>query len=268
MRVIFNTNIQSENSITDTPFGIIKRKNTPDHIEDWQELGWKEEPSPIYPMLHFVGIEDKSASAVMLAKGIKEYEILDNSKISLTLFRSVGFLGKPDLIRRPGIASGNEFKYIETPDSQLIQKLKFKFAINLSRNIQTDKINQLWKQYAISIPNYQIQEINRFTTTLKYFVMNPLKNQLPVVEKIIDCDDLNGIVVTSILPVDNKSYSIRFLNYNDCIDNGGKVKVKNGITYQWTNMNNKEISEIEILNKEINLGSFKKGEIKTLKINL
>ena len=128
MRIVLKTDVFSTESISDTAFGVIKRDNVPEHINDWRELGWKEEPSPIYPMLHFAGIEDENSSATLLAKGIKEYEILDNSKIALTLFRGVGFLGKPDLIRRPGIASGNEFRYIETPDSQLRGKMKFKFA--------------------------------------------------------------------------------------------------------------------------------------------
>ncbi|MGL5254814.1 MAG: hypothetical protein ACRC9L_07480 [Brevinema sp.] len=37
---------------------------------------------------------------------------LNDSQIALTLFRSVGYLGKPELSRRPGIASGKEFKYV------------------------------------------------------------------------------------------------------------------------------------------------------------
>lgn len=268
MRVIFKSDVISEKSLTDTPFGIIRRDNKPAHIDDWKELGWREEPSPIYPMLHFVGVEDEKSSAVMLSKGIKEYEILDNSKIALTLFRGVGFLGKPDLIRRPGVASGNEFRYIETPDSQLIQKMKFKFAIVLDNDINAAKINKLWKSYSVSVPNYQIQEINRFTNTLKYFVMHPLKEKLNKVESLVDTDGLNDIVVTSIMPIDKKSYSIRLLNYNDSIEDAGKITIKNGVSYQWINMNNRELSEKIAIDGPIDIGRFNNGEIKTLKINI
>lgn len=268
MRVVLNTDVNTDVSLADTAFGVIKRDNTPKHLDDWRELGWREEPSPIYPMLHFVAIEEENSSAVILAKGIKEYEILDNSKIAITLFRSVGFLGKPDLIRRPGIASGNEFKYVETPDSQLKGKLKFKFAIRLGEKIEADYINTLWKKYAISIPNYQIQEINRFTNTLKYFVMHPLRNNVNAIKNIIDLDGLNKIVVTSIIPIDKNSYSVRFLNYNDENSNPGFIKINNGKSYQWINMNNKAISEEKLINGPIKLEAFKKGEVKTIKIDI
>lgn len=268
MRAVLRTDINSKESISDTSFGTIRRDNVPVHINDWRELGWKEEPSPIYPMLHFVGIEEENKSIFMLAKGIKEYEILENSNIALTLFRGVGFLGKPDLIRRPGIASGNEFRYIETPDSQLKEKLKFKFAITINNDINITKINKIWKNYSITIPNYQIQEINRFTNTLKYFVMHPLKDKLEEVKDIVDCNDLNDIVVTSIIPVDKNSFTVRFVNYTDKVIDGGNIKVSKGKSYEWVNMNNKEISNKENIDSSINIGKFKSGEIKTLKINI
>ena len=268
MRAVLRTDINSKESISDTSFGTIRRDNVPAHINDWRELGWKEEPSPIYPMLHFVGIEEENKSVFMLAKGIKEYEVLENSNIALTLFRGVGFLGKPDLIRRPGIASGNEFRYIETPDSQLKEKLKFKFAITINNEVNITKINKIWKNYSITIPNYQIQEINRFTNTLKYFVMHPLKDKLEEVKDIVDCNDLNDIVVTSIIPVDKNSFTVRFVNYTDKVIDGGNIKVSKGKSYEWVNMNNKEISNKENIDSSINIGKFKSGEIKTLKINI
>ena len=268
MRIVLKTDVFSTESISDTAFGVIKRDNVPEHINDWRELGWKEEPSPIYPMLHFAGIEDENSSATLLAKGIKEYEILDNSKIALTLFRGVGFLGKPDLIRRPGIASGNEFRYIETPDSQLREKMKFKFAIYLSNKMDATVVNKLWKNYSITIPGYQIQEINRFTNTLKYFVMHPLKDSVEAIKNVVDCSELKDIVVTSITPVDKNSFTIRFVNYNDKLVDGGKLKTNKGTSYEWVNMNNRAIVSEEKINGHINLGKFKNGEIKTLKINI
>ena len=257
MRAVLKTDITSKESISDTSFGTIRRDNVPAHINDWRELGWKEEPSPIYPMLHFVGIEEENKSVFMLAKGIKEYEVLENSNIALTLFRGVGFLGKPDLIR-----------YIETPDSQLKEKLKFKFAITINNEVNITKINKIWKNYSITIPNYQIQEINRFTNTLKYFVMHPLKDKLEEVKDIVDCNDLNDIVVTSIIPVDKNSFTVRFVNYTDKVIDGGNIKVSKGKSYEWVNMNNKEISNKENIDSSINIGKFKSGEIKTLKINI
>ncbi len=270
MRVIIKTGVISEKSITDTPMGIIKRDNTPKHIDDWRELNWKEEPSPIYPMLHFVSLNDTKSSATIMTKGIKEYEILDNSNIALTLFRGVGYLGKPDLIRRPGVASGNEFKYIETPKSQLKGKLKFKFAINFDKELDITKIKNIFENYSISNPYYQIQEINRFTNTLKYFVSHPLKDDISIIDSLINSDELKGINITSINAIDEKSFIIRFLNSSDKeINDSGRIKVKNVKSYQLVNLNNRELTEaIKVDKEEILMPSFKKGEIKTIKINL
>ncbi|MGL4570655.1 MAG: glycoside hydrolase family 38 C-terminal domain-containing protein [Clostridium sp.] len=268
MRVVINSNVITNNSIADTPFGIIKRDNVPRHIDNWRELKWKEEPSPIYPMLHFVNLNDNKRSLTVMSKGIKEYEILDDSKVALTLFRGVGYLGKPDLIRRPGVASGNEFKYIETPKSQLKGKLKFKFAINLDNTFDSAKVNDMFTKYAVTVPYYQIQELNRFTTTLKYFVSHPLEKEIELFENLINCDHLEGICVTSINASDDKSYTIRLLNYCDERDNTGYIEVKNGKTYEWVNLNNRPLTEEVNVDCKIIMPSFKKGEIKTIKINL
>ncbi|MGC6738933.1 hypothetical protein ACP0FZ_30895, partial [Escherichia coli] len=88
----------------------------------------------------------------VFSKGIKEYQFVgDNFQtMALTLFRSVGYLGRPDLIRRPGVASGNEFKYIPTPDSQLHTKMTFKFALQLDNAYQPAQLAKDYLDYAIS----------------------------------------------------------------------------------------------------------------------
>ena len=52
MRIVLKTDVFNRKHY-DTAFGVIRRDNVPEHINDWRELGWKEEPSPIYPMLTF-----------------------------------------------------------------------------------------------------------------------------------------------------------------------------------------------------------------------
>lgn len=265
MRAIINTGVNSETSIADTPFGIIERKNKPSHIEDWRDLKWKEEPSPIYPMLNFTNINDEKSSVTVFAKGIKEFEIIENRKIAITLFRGVGYLGKPDLIRRPGVASGNEFKYIETPKSQLKEKLKFKFAVNINEEFRPSEIKEKYDSYAVCTPYYQIQEINRFTNTLKYFVSHPLRTTIKPIEKLIDCSLLNKISISAIVPINEKEYVIRLVNLGEAVADGGKISVKKAKEYCFVNLNNEAIKEIEKNKSTIDVGSFKKGEIKTIK---
>ena len=58
----------------------------------------------------------------MIPQGVREYEVLDDSKIRLTLFRTYGFMGKENLIYRPGRASGE--RIIETPAAQLLKEME------------------------------------------------------------------------------------------------------------------------------------------------
>jgi alpha-mannosidase len=48
--------------------------------------------------------------------------------IYLTLFRSVGDLGKRDLVYRPGRASGIDEYVVKTPDAQLLTHLSFRIG--------------------------------------------------------------------------------------------------------------------------------------------
>src|SRR5699024_6295045 len=100
--------------------------------------GWKEEPTGIYPFLDFVNLHDADKSVTVFSRGVKEYEIVGakQKRTALTLFRAVGYLGKPDLLRRPGVASGNQFRYIETPDSQLQKSMTFSFSIAIEEQFQ------------------------------------------------------------------------------------------------------------------------------------
>ena len=268
MRIVFSSGITSETSLSDTPFGTIVRENTSEHIENWREIGWREEPTPINPMIRFASLKDHCNQVVVFSKGIKEFEILNNSQIALTLFRGVGFLGKPDLINRPGIASGNEFKYIETPKSQLHKTLKFKFSILLENVMDNSYISEVWQKYAVGVPNYQVQEINKFTNTLKYFVMHPLKNTVETLNNLVNCDNIHNIEVKGILPVNQKEYTIRFLNCGEEANENGFISVANCKNYTWVNLKNDNVSETYKGEDKIFLGKFKQGEIRTLKIEI
>lgn len=220
LRVVCRSNINAQTSLADTPFGTIERKNEPTHKKDWKQTGYREEPSPIYPMLHHVSIYDRSACLTMYSLGIKEYEVLDNNKLALTLYRSVGYLGKPDLERRPGIASGNEFRYVETVDSQLLKKMEFHFAISFCDNVDAMHIQKTYINYASDVLYYQIQEHNRFINTQKYFVTHPYRTPLKKVEQFMNLDHLHHACLSTLLPLDNNEFILRIYNTSlESLDN-------------------------------------------------
>ena len=63
----------------------------------------------------------------MFTRGVKEYQFTGEgcSDISLTIFRSAGYVGLPDLNRRPGRPSGLSNKLFESPDHQMLGDNEF-----------------------------------------------------------------------------------------------------------------------------------------------
>lgn len=267
MRVLINTPNQNAFSYTDTPFGTIERPVEDPHINDWQAQGWREQPTAIFPMLTYVNSHGPGSSWTVISKGMKEYQLIGDKfqTIALTLFRSVGYLGRPDLLRRPGVASGNEFKAIPTPDSQLQEKMHFKFALQLDHDFKPAQLAKDYLDYAISNPYYQIQEMNRFTTTLKYFVSNPLPHKVTVPESItLDSDTL--VLSALVKSTDEPGFDIRVYN-PDCHQevNGGNIKGVCGLRYTFVDLRGHAVS-VTRENDTIPLGTFKPGEIKTIHI--
>src|SRR5699024_5424530 len=54
------------------------------------------------------------------------------------------------------------------------ETLHFKFAISINDKFNPARNMKEFQEYAISNPYYQVQNLNQFTNTLKYFVMHPL----------------------------------------------------------------------------------------------
>ena len=125
LRVLFQTGIDSEHSYAETQFGTIMRMNDRD-ASGWKRKGWKEKPLPIYSQHRFVEINDGERGFIVLNRGLPEYEIYNHSIIALTLVRSVGAMGKRDLLIRPGRYSGIS---VPTPDAQCAGKQTLEYAI-------------------------------------------------------------------------------------------------------------------------------------------
>lgn len=137
LRVLFNSNIASKFSIADQQFGIIKRPTVLDKdIKLWEKNKeqWEEMPITIEPMQSFVTLEDGKRGMALITDCVREYQIVGGNydTIALTLFRSFGYMGKEDLLYRPGRASGE--KIIKTPDAQLLGKIKFDFGVYVYNN--------------------------------------------------------------------------------------------------------------------------------------
>ncbi|MGT2828329.1 alpha-mannosidase [Streptococcus hillyeri] len=85
LRVIIETGLQAETHLADSIFEVVERPNTP-------SVNWE---NPHHPQRHrtFISLDNNTIGMTVSSIGLHEYEILDKSKIALTLLRSVGELG-------------------------------------------------------------------------------------------------------------------------------------------------------------------------------
>lgn len=155
LRVIFNPKIKTESAIADLPFGFIERKRNTSLLGNWK--GYTEMPVDIEPMQNSVSLRESRKFFSFFGKGLKEYQVLED-KLAISLFKSVGFLGKDDLYYRPGRASG---RVMPAPDGQLLKDLTFEFAISLGKTFDEITVNKLTEKYLNDSPLYQKQELEK-----------------------------------------------------------------------------------------------------------
>lgn len=128
IRALFDTGVQAKNHIADQQFGTIQRDNYLEQVEYWEEENWEEKYYPIYPQQKFVSVSDGQKGISILNKGLPQYEVLHGVEptIALTLLAGTDYMGKQDLVDRPGRRSG---LHVETPDSLLLGKHEMEYSI-------------------------------------------------------------------------------------------------------------------------------------------
>lgn len=161
VRVLIPNNLGTAFSISDNQFGTIKRAVVDDAMKVWQEEQWSERPDSIYPFLSFVCQENEEGLAV-ITNSIREFEMIgnDHNTIAITIFRSVGVLGKENLYRRPGRPSGIK---METPDSQMLTTNTYDFALTSD----CEHIAQRAKEYLTPLITYNKMPYNAMKLNLE-----------------------------------------------------------------------------------------------------
>lgn len=149
--VVFDADLVSKVNIADEQFGAIERENV--HEKEMalynaalersktvkeevnndlplnfqqSDTTWQEPPISIEPTQSFVSLSNSERGIALIPQGVREYEVIDDYAIRLTLFRTYSFMGKENLIYRPGRASGE--RIIETRDAELQKPLDFSFG--------------------------------------------------------------------------------------------------------------------------------------------
>ncbi|MDU5109796.1 MAG: glycoside hydrolase family 38 C-terminal domain-containing protein [Clostridium sp.] len=264
VRLVVDTKLQSKSSYAGTQFGVVERETEVEELKIWKKENWSEEPSPTNPLLNYVALKDENKSVVVYTRSSKEYEIIgeDKSDIAITLFRSVGHFGLPDLNRRPGRASGLLNKIIEAPQSQMIGDNSFHLGISFGNKYNRTNIAKDYVNFAVDPVYYQSQLLERVVYPISYFGTNPLDIDVSEKSNLIDLVDSNAIFSTFKKSSKGDSYILRIYNNEDYEIDGGKLE----INFEYDDIKFTNIMENEDIPGSIEIGKLKPGEIRNIKI--
>ncbi|MFT8407464.1 alpha-mannosidase [Liquorilactobacillus nagelii] len=167
LRLKINTKIATETSIAELHGGFINHKN--EIIEkNWPEK-FVEKPVNIFNFDQLVGMKNEKNGVFLFAKGMKEYEKVADSLI-VTLMATTGQLGKPNLLWRPGRASGDTTSIghlmTPTPLAQENGLNEFEFGILSEKVSDPNNLAKKADRWFSPSISYQKQNLNLFVNRL------------------------------------------------------------------------------------------------------
>ena len=270
--VVFDSQIVSAFNYADQQFGLIKRPNYYEkemklymesmnnrsekktgiqELANWanDQSTWQEPPISIEPTQSYVSLTDGKTGIAVIPQGVREYEVLDDSKIRLTLFRTYGFMGKENLIYRPGRASGE--RIIETPAAQLLKEMEFNFGFtSYAGDINDSDIDTLAKQYNTNLEVYTYAE---FLNGRLIFSQREIEGQNAKIHSLFETE--GNLVVSAVKKAEeDDGYIIRLYNGKDHKDLDDKIKFNFDIKEAYyTNLKEEKTEEIKVENNTISV---------------
>ena len=199
MRAHFPLNGIAQESLAGSTFGSVRRPARPQAAPPdvqrpfFPELG-QEEPAATHPFTGFVACSCGTFTVALLGRGVREYEILETGReIALTLFRSIGWLSRADLVSRKGNAGPDT----QTPGAQEIGKNVFEYSLlSFAGAPDESRLSREWEDYRVS-PRVVVRAAGP----------GDLKDGLSLVE----ISDQN-LVFSSLRRRANGSFSLRFFD--------------------------------------------------------
>lgn len=215
VRVLLTTPIENPAvSYGDQAFSVIERPTVNPYLADWKAEGFAEAPVPYYPLENFAAVADDNHTFSVITKGIKEYEVMKESgTFALTLFRSVGLLGRDNLAWRPGRASGINNKVVHTPDAQMMQKMEFHYGIAfLDETFDEGALFKEVDQYRGRAVSYQLQVYNTFEERLERFELPQPVEKVPASYSLLEIDNERIFISACKKAYEDKNMIVRLFN--------------------------------------------------------
>ena len=270
--VLFDSQIVSSFNYADEQFGSIKRPNYYEkemklymasaenktekktgvqELANWanDQSTWQEPPISIEPTQSYVSLTDGKQGIAVIPQGVREYEVLDDHMIRLTLFRTYGFMGKENLIYRPGRASGE--RIIETPAAQLLKEMDFAFGFTTyASDINEANVDTLAKAYNTNIEVYTYAE---FLNGRLIFSQREIEGTKESRYSLFETE--NKLVVSAIKKAeDNDGYIIRLFNGKNHENISDTIKFNFDVKEAYyTNLREEKTEDIKVENNTINV---------------
>lgn len=168
LRLQIATGIMNDTTLSQIQGGF---HNTINHqIDDDWEDEFVEKPVNIYLFDKIVGVHDETHGIFFLGRGQKEYERV-GSNLDITLMATTGQLGKPNLLWRPGRASGDTtslgHQMTPTPMAEELGINCFKFGLlATAENISENRLAMIADRWLAPSVGYQMQNLNLFVNRL------------------------------------------------------------------------------------------------------
>ena len=270
--VLFDSQIVSSFNYADEQFGSIKRPNYYEkemklymasaenktekktgvqELANWanDQSTWQEPPISIEPTQSYVSLTDGKQGIAVISQGVREYEVLDDHMIRLTLFRTYGFMGKENLIYRPGRASGE--RIIETPAAQLLKEMDFAFGFTTyASDINEANVDTLAKAYNTNIEVYTYAE---FLNGRLIFSQREIEGTKEARYSLFETE--NKLVVSAMKKAeDNDGYIIRLFNGKNHENISDTIKFNFDVKEAYyTNLREEKTEDIKVENNTINV---------------
>lgn len=263
--VLFDTGISSKFSTADQQFGVLQRPVVFEkEMALWKQNkeAWNEKPIAIETCQTFVSLFDDQKGVSIMPKGVREYEIIGKNfdTIRLTIFRTYGFMGKEDLMYRPGRASGETV--IETPDAQCHKAMTFDFStLYYAKSFDQANVAEIAKQAVTPVQVYQTAE---FLNSRLIFTLATVAKTLPTSYSLLTTD---GQLILSVIKKaeERPGVILRFYNGNLQLMQSETIQFNQPVSLvEKVNLNEEAIEKLSINNNSVRIENLSHAKFVTL----
>ncbi|MEN6386458.1 MAG: glycoside hydrolase family 38 C-terminal domain-containing protein, partial [Phycisphaerales bacterium] len=201
LRVMFPTGICTNYSYADSAFDVIKRSVLWDQVGDNMEAY-----HPYKPMQRFVTVSDDKEGFSFIAKGLNEYEVIDDPQrtLAITLLRT----SRAYMRANRGLMTPDE--YARNIDKQCLGRLEFEYAICLHEGN--------WNKGGIHLA------ADAFRMPMRVIQGVPKKGPLPSTQSLFTLEPADDIQISAFYKSEEAGgYILRLWNTKD---NDVKTRIK------------------------------------------